>query len=174
MSAPSNRKPWLVASGLTAAAIAVLFTSPHEGVKYTAYPDVGNVWTICVGHTKDVYQGETATPSQCDAWLAQDMQQARIVVGRCIQVPLNVNQAAALYDSVFNLGPQVVCGSTLQRMANAGDMTGMCDQLPRWNRAAGRVWVGLTTRRLDARELCLYPTQNKHLVYPFHWIGSPS
>lgn len=167
-----SKKPWLVAVGATAIAVASLLTQHQEGTRYTAYPDPntrGAPWTICVGHTQGVHKGDVATQAQCDAYLAQDMQVAAKDVARCIRVPLTVNQAAALYDSVINLGQQVVCGSTLQRLANAQDYTGMCNQLPRWNRAGGKVWPGLTTRRLNAQELCLAPSRNPDLVYPTNW-----
>lgn len=166
---PQGKKPWLVAVAMSAIAIGSIMTRQHEGVRFTAYADPAthrDPWTICYGHTKGVVKGMTATQDQCDAWLAQDYADHQRVVAQCIHVPLNVNQAAALYDGVHNLGPKLVCGSTLQRLANAGDYKGMCGQLPRWNKAQGKVWPGLTTSRMDERELCLYPAVNKALVYP--------
>jgi lysozyme len=161
---PDKAKPWLrlAVGGATALAIACSFTPPHEGTRYTAYPDPGTrgaPWTICDGHTKGVRQHDTATPAQCDAWLHEDMASAAAVVHRCIHVPLNVNQSAALYDTVFNVGPAPVCGSTLQRLANAGDLRGMCAQLPRWKYANKVIYRGLIGRRADAMELCNWPTK---------------
>ena len=161
-------KPWLGVAA-TALAIACVFTVPHEGTVHTAYPDPathGEPWTICQGHTQGVKKGDTATDEQCHSYLMQDMRAASSIVARCIHVPLNVNQAAAFYDSVFNVGPSVVCGSTLQYFANEGNITAACNQLPRWNKAAGRIWPGLTSRRMDARELCLYPPATSQMVYP--------
>ncbi|MES2347048.1 MAG: lysozyme [Pseudomonadota bacterium] len=166
---PGSKKPWLVAVAMSAIAIGSLLTKASEGVSYTAYPDPVShsaPWTICYGHTQGVVPGMVATQAQCDTWLTQDYAEHAAVVARCIHVPLNVNQAASLYDSVHNLGPAVVCGSTLQARANADDYAGMCNQLPRWNKAGRRVWPGLTTRRLNAQELCLYPPINKALIYP--------
>lgn len=166
---PNNRKPWLGAVGVSAIGIAVLFTGSHEGTRYTAYPDPishGAPWTICNGHTRGVHPGDTATPAQCKAWLTQDMADARGAVARCIQIPLNVNQAAALYDTAFNNGPRSVCGSTLQTHANQGNLIAMCLQITQWDHAGGRQWPGLSTRKLDASELCLWPTNNSNLVYP--------
>jgi GH24 family phage-related lysozyme (muramidase) len=40
-------------------------------------------------------------------------------------------------------------------MLNAGDYRGAADQFPRWNRAGGKVWNGLTNRRMAERELFL-------------------
>lgn len=161
-------KPWL---GMAAGAIAIacVFTVPHEGTVHTAYPDPathGAPWTICQGHTQGVHQGDTATDEQCKSYLSLDMRVAATAVSNCIHVALNVNEAASFYDTVFNAGSQVVCGSTLQYFANEGNITAACNQLPRWNRAAGRIWPGLTTRRMDARELCLYPPATSQMVYP--------
>jgi lysozyme len=170
----NSRKPWLGLVGGSAVAIATLLTSFSEGTVYKAYPDPathGAPWTICEGHTQGVKKGDTATQAQCDAYLKADMAVAASTVARCILVPVNINQAAALYDAVFNVGPSVVCGSTLQRLANAGDLAGMCAQLARWDRAGGRVWPGLTTRRMNDVELCNYPTQGQPLVYPANWKG---
>lgn len=169
------RKPWLGIVGGSAIAIATLLTTYSEGEVYKAYPDPAThayPWTICNGHTMGVKKGDTATKEQCASYLKQDMAVAAATVGRCIKVPINVNQAAALYDATFNIGPSVVCGSTLQRLANAGDLTGMCAQLLRWDKAGGRAWAGLTTRRMNDAELCNYPTQGQPLVYPSNWKGA--
>jgi lysozyme len=169
------RKPWLGVIGGSAVGIATMLTSFSEGTVYKAYPDPashGAPWTICTGHTLGVKKGDTATQAQCDAYLKADMSVAAATVGRCIKVPLNVNQAASLYDTVFNIGPSVVCGSMLQRQANAGNLEAMCAQLPRWDHAAGRVWPGLATRRMNAMELCSYPTHGQPLVYPTNWKGA--
>jgi lysozyme len=166
---PSSKKPWLVTVAMTAIAIGSIMTRQHEGISFTAYPDPathGSPYTICYGHTKGVIKGMTATQDQCNAWLAQDYAEHQRVVAQCIHVTLNVNQAAALYDAVHNLGPKVVCGSTLQRAANDSNYTAMCNQLPRWNKVNKKVWKGLTNSRMDERELCLYPAVNKALVYP--------
>jgi GH24 family phage-related lysozyme (muramidase) len=138
-----------------ALAIAVPFIARWEGERYVAYQDVAGVWTICDGHTKGVKAGDRATKSQCEAWLKQDLGEAEAAIDRCIFAPLNANQRAALLSAVFNLGPRVVCDSVLEEYANAGDMAGACNQLPRWNRAGGRVVEGLTRRRIAERDLCL-------------------
>lgn len=107
------------------------------GTEHRAFRDtvgVGQPWTICFGHTKGVKAGDVATDAQCKAWLDEDMRNAIAVVDRCIATELTVTQLAALAGATGNLGPQVVCGSTLQRKANEGDMRGMCTELDRWNK----------------------------------------
>jgi lysozyme len=165
-------KPWLGLVGATAITIACVFTGSNEGTVYKAYPDPathGAPWTICKGHTRNVRAGDIATPEQCDAYMREDMAIAAAAVARCIHVPLNVNQAAALYDTVFNDGSKVVCGSTVQQLANAGNLEGMCGGLAVWNHAAGVVYQPLIRRRANAIELCTWPTDNSRLVYPANW-----
>lgn len=177
---PNSKKPWLALTMMSAAIIAAAFTAPHEGDgpvvhgMHQAYLDTMAKparWTICHGHTAKVNKGDTATDAQCDAYMVVDMAVARATVDRCINVPLTVTQAAALYDLTFNEGPNPVCASwsTLRKKANAWDFTGMCNAFSLWNYAGGQVWPGLTTRRMDAKELCLLVPANQQLVYPLHW-----
>jgi lysozyme len=59
---------------------------------------------------------------------------------------------------VYNLGPSVLDGTTLVRLGNAGDLVGMCEQMPRWVRGTVNgqkvVLPGLVDRRATTRELC--------------------
>lgn len=149
-----NKKP---AGFLLAAVLAAVATigGHFEGRRLVAYQDVVNVWSLCDGHTAGVKPGDTATPAQCDAWLQEEMGEALATVQRCIIRPLNMGQLVAFTDATYNLGPAVVCGSTLQRLANAGDLVGACNQLPRWNHAGGKVVDGLTQRRVLEQRICL-------------------
>ena len=148
-------KKWVVGSfAALAVTIASALASHYEGVRYTAYRDVGGVWTICYGHTRGVKEGDTATPEQCMAWLAQDMPTAYAAVDRCISAEVTVSQAAAFTDAAYNEGPKVVCGSTLQRLANSGHVVEACHQLPRWAWAGGEKQKGLERRRGDETDLC--------------------
>lgn len=161
-------KRWqkLAASGACAAAIAGAMTVDWEGRVYLAHFDrYANIWDICSGHTKGVKPGDVATEAQCDAYLKEDQADATAAVDRCIHAPLNEPQRAAFIVAAFNLGPAVVCGSTLQKRANAGDITGACLQLTDaldkhgnvigWTYAGGQAVQGLRNRRTDERNLCL-------------------
>lgn len=161
-------KPWqkLAASGALATAIVGAFVPSWEGTAHRAYWDAqGRTWTICTGHTRGVKRGDTATDAQCAAYLQADMGDAARAVDRCITVPLSEPQRAAFISAAFNLGPRVVCGSTLQRLANAGDITGACLQLTDaldkrgnavgWTSPGSPVEQGLRNRRTDERNLCL-------------------
>lgn len=133
-------------------------------VPLTAYKDPVGVWTICHGHTRGVYPGMTVMPEQCETWLAEDMAYAAEAVDLCIHYPIGPRTTGALVSAVFNLGPSVVCGSTLQRKMNAGDVYGGCRELTHarnsdggnrgWSFAEGRFFPGLYARRVDEFHLC--------------------
>jgi lysozyme len=140
------------------AAVIVLagtLIAKYEGVRYAPYRDVVGVLTVCYGHTgPDIVPGKRYTKDECDALLAADMAEADAAVTRCLPMPLLDHIHAALLSATFNLGPQVVCGSTLQRKALANDWPGACAALSQWDHAGGRVYRGLTLRRADERKLC--------------------
>ncbi|ALR07629.2 lysozyme [Xylella fastidiosa] len=149
----------LVGKGLKGAtlvlAIATPFVAYWEGLKHRPYKDIVGVWTVCYGHTgANVVIGKTYTEAECDALLQADLREANGYVRRCISVPMLPHIEASLVSATFNLGPKVVCGSTLQRKALANDWPGACAELDRWKHAAGREVRGLVLRRADERALC--------------------
>ena len=147
-----------IAAGVAAVlAIAAPLVAKWEGLRYAAYPDPatgGAPWTACYGSTRGTNPGHVFTKAQCDELLRLDMLDADATVRRCIPVPMLRHVEAALVSAVFNIGPGVVCGSTLQRKAMANDWPGACAELSRWDKAAGRQMRGLTLRRADERKLC--------------------
>lgn len=135
-------------------ALAAALIVKWEGVEHVPYRDPIGIWTVCVGHAgPDVIPGKTYTQVECDAFLKADMLEALSYVDRCIP-PRADHVTAALVSATFNVGPRVVCGSTLQRKARAGDWAGACAELDRWKYAGGRVYRGLVLRRADERAMC--------------------
>lgn len=154
MKINSGGKAWIAGSFSTLVlALAGALAVHYEGVSYRAYADAaGHGWAICYGHSHGVKQGDTATDAQCRAYLAQDMGEAYAEVDRCVTASLTVSQAAAFVDTAYNIGPRVVCGSTLQRLANSGHVIDACEQLPIWDHPT---WLrGLHLRRTDEHDLC--------------------
>ena len=76
-------------------------------------------------------------------------------IDRYAQVPLTQSQFDALTSWAYNVGLEAARKSTLMRRLNEGDYMGAANELPRWNRAGGRVWAGLTRRREAERALFL-------------------
>ncbi|GLU31193.1 lysozyme [Trinickia caryophylli] len=125
-----------------------------EGLRLIAYQDVVGVWTIGYGHTgSDVTPGLVITQSQADQMLCGDLAGFETGVSKLVTVALNENQFSALVSFSYNLGLGNLGSSTLLRLLNAGDYQGAAAQFPRWNRAGGKVYDGLTKRRLAEQAL---------------------
>lgn len=73
---------------------------------------------------------------------------------RCIHVPLQNYEAAALVSFVFNVGERKFCRSTLARRINRGELPAACAELDKWIYAKGRKLPGLVNRRAQERALC--------------------
>lgn len=143
----------LAAVSVLAAAGAIV--SKWEGKRNAVYLDPVGIPTACYGHTgPEVKLGQRYSDTECKSLLEADLLEALQVVDQCIPEPREPHQTAALVSATFNVGPRVVCGSTLQRKAKAGDWAGACAELDRWKYAGGRVLRGLVLRRIDERALC--------------------
>ena len=92
-----------------------------EGCELEAYQDSVGVWTIGYGHTKGVHEG--------------------------MEVELTQEQFDALVVWVYNLGPTNFKNSTLLKRINEGNFEDVPYQMKRWNKAGGKVLLGLERRR---------------------------
>lgn len=133
-----------------------------EGVEYRAYRDVVGVWTVCYGHTgPDIKVGKLYTQAECDALLITDIRKHQVVIvagnpRNCIRnAPLTANQRDAVTSFIFNVGTGAFCKSTMAKKLAARDYYGAAAQFPRWNKAKGRVYRGLTIRRQAEQRLFL-------------------
>ena len=132
-----------------------------EGFESAAYLDPVNIPTIGYGAT--YYQDGTPvrmgdppiSESQALDLLAFQVRRYADAVARYVQVPLAQEEFDALTSFTFNLGPEALRRSTLLRKLNAGDYIGAADEFPKWNMAGGRVYPGLTRRRMAERALFL-------------------
>ena len=152
------------AAGTTGAAAILAataaFVGPWEGERTEAYLDriaSPPVWTVCYGETRGVKPGDRYTSAQCSEMLMDALADYRAPLIACI--PALPSQPAgvqvALVSWTYNVGAGAACSSTLANRANAGDWIAACNQLPRWNKAGGRVVAGLTNRRAAEQKLCL-------------------
>lgn len=149
----------LAAAVLAAAATATPVIVKWEGWERAAYPDVANVWTICAGDTKGVRPGQVASDGECESRLGQRAVEIGFQIAPCLPDELPVQTRAAFISTAYNIGPTAFCGSSMSRLARAGDLPGACNALSRWNKArVGGVLTalrGLMARRTDERALCL-------------------
>lgn len=140
--------------GAGAAATAVALVTAWEGYKPMAYADPIGRMAICWGHDDpSLLKGTVYTRARCEALLAEDLSKHADALN-CIKTSLTDGQKAAFTSFAYNVGAQQFCGSTLVRLANAGDMPGACAQLSRWIYADGKIFQGLINRRKAEREVC--------------------
>lgn len=133
-----------------------------EGVRYAAYPDPatgGKPWTICWGHTDNVYPGMTANREQCEAWLRYDLLKSEKVVKATVKVPLTQTEYDAYTSFVFNAGASNWKRSTMLRLLNQRQYRAACNQFPHWVYANKKVMNGLVTRRYEEQASCLKPSR---------------
>lgn len=150
---------WLLGSLAGSALLASV--AMWEGTEYKPYRDIVGVLTVCNGYTgPDIIPNKTYGKAECDMLLKKELTVHGLGVLKCTKVPLNQNQYDAFASFTYNVGVGAYCNSTLVRKLNAGDYTGACNQLLRWNRAGGKEVRGLTRRRVAERELCLRPVNN--------------
>ncbi|WP_241172778.1 lysozyme [Serratia marcescens] len=151
----SLRNKLLAAAGGGAMAIAAVLIPSLEGLEYKPYRDVAGVLTVCYGHTgADIIPGKAYTEAECKAMLDKDLVPFARSVERSVKVPASEYQKAALISFSYNVGIKAFESSTLLKKLNAGDSSGACDEMKRWNKAGGKVWKGLVNRREVEREIC--------------------
>ncbi len=149
-----NRSLGLIAGSGIALSTALAFIGGWEGLRLEAYRDVIGVWTVCYGQTKQVSPGDQYSKAECDEMLAAEILVYEAALDQCLAVSVPLGMKIALVSWTYNVGVTAACQSTLVRRANAGDLAGACTELKRWNRAGGRVWHGLTRRRISEMEMC--------------------
>ncbi|TNV76480.1 hypothetical protein FGO68_gene5507 [Halteria grandinella] len=129
-----------------------------EGYKDTTYSCPAGVKTIGYGHTgKDVVDGMKITQEQGEQFLKEELKEHRGYVEKYFKdIHLNENQIGALTSFSYNLGPGNLDKSTLKKRLLAGEdpNTVAREELPKWNRAAGKELPGLSRRR--AAEAALF------------------
>jgi len=124
-----------------------------EGFEDTAYLCPANVWTIGYGRTKNVREGDRITEPQAERDLQEELQEFGAQVLGVVDVSLLQNEFDALTSWTYNLGVGNLSSSTLLKKLNAGDKDSVPSEMLRWNKAAGKVLAGLTTRRQAEADL---------------------
>lgn len=157
------------AAGAALLVAATAYISSWEGRRYVPYLDVGNVLTVCDGHTgTDIIRGKRYTDAECDAILQKDIfdHEARLLACAPQLVTVPGDTYNAINSWAFNVGTGNACKSNLIRLVKAGDIRGACMQLSRWVYVKTKVVQGLLNRRvkgslgrISEQELCLRGVQ---------------
>ena len=134
----------------------LLLIKSFEGLRLHAYRDAVGIWTIGYGTTRGVRPGMRISEAEAEKFLQEDLTRFEQAINEAVQVPINDNQFSALVSFTYNVGSGAFRSSTLLRLLNQRQSVhAVADQLPRWNRAGGRVLAGLTRRRNAERALFL-------------------
>lgn len=137
-----------------AIALAVTAVGFYEGLRQYPYRDPVGILTVCFGETSKV-ENRFYTERECRAMLDSRVKEFAAQVDALIAIPQPATRLAALTSFAYNVGLTNFAKSTLLDKLNRGDVVGACNQLPRWNKAKGRVLPGLVKRREAERQLCL-------------------
>lgn len=139
------------------AEVAMDFIEAWEGCRLTAYKCPAGIWTIGVGHTKNVTEHGEITYEQSRGLLRQDIEQVKRELAPYINVQVTEGQAVALMSLAFNVGvPYVVhkC-PRLMRALNAGDAEACAHEFLDITKAEGRELPGLVRRRQSEAQMFL-------------------
>jgi len=122
-----------------------------EGCELKAYLCKASVLTIGYGHTATTHENMQIDAETAEKLLEQDIKHFEKHVNDLVEVDLEQNQFDALVAWTFNLGPSNLASSTLLKVLNAKDYSGVPEQIKRWNKATvngeRQVLEGLVRRR---------------------------
>ena len=118
-----------------------------EGCKLTAYKCPAGVWTIGVGHTRGVKQGQKITEAQAISLLKGDLLPCENYVNN-LGVCKTQGQFDALVDFAFNLGTAALGRSTLLKYIRQGKAEQYIrGEFAKWVKSGGKTLAGLVKRR---------------------------
>jgi lysozyme len=130
------------------------FIAKFEGLKLTAYRDVGGVLTIGYGHTgKDVLPNMVITTLQARILLEEDIAQTQKYINHYVKVPLNANQFMALTSLVFNIGIGDFERSSLLKYLNAKKYSEAANCFVKLGNVDGTPNSALILRRISERKI---------------------
>lgn len=145
--------------GAAVIAVCLSITGAGEGVRLKAYRDTGGVPTICMGETRNVHMGDTATLAQCNQMFEGRLYEfydgVRGCTGGVLMDSMPVLRQASLVDLAYNIGIGRYCKSAINRNLKAGNIEAACASMLKYS-YVGPVFIpGLYNRRLRNQQECL-------------------
>lgn len=114
--------------------LCINFLVQAEALRLKAYQDSKGVWTIGVGHTQGVRQGQVISREQAMAFAKDDASHAAVLLAGVLTesaiLSLSEHQWSALISFTFNLG--VKRSWTIWKKINAGDLDAVPAQMRRF------------------------------------------
>lgn len=131
----------------------VKLVAGFEGFRSCPYRDPVGVWTRGYGETQGIGPGSRCvSQAEARAHLRHRLEvDFGIPVRKLVKVDLSQRQYEALVSFAYNVGLGALASSTLLRELNAGHKAKAANELLRWTRAGGRVYLGLERRRKAER-----------------------
>lgn len=133
-----------------------------EGLLLKAYKDVGGIWTIGYGSTRNPYtgvpvkEGDKISKEIALDWLQKEIKSFQVGIRKLVKVPITANQLSALTSLAYNIGLGAFQRSTLLKLLNQkAPIQDVADQFLRWNKVQGKEVKGLTNRRILEKDLFL-------------------
>lgn len=132
----------------------------YEGFRSKAYLCPAKVWTIGYGTTKyangtKVKAGDVISKETAKQLLFKQVEQHASTIPTYVKVELNQNQFDALASFQYNLGKHILKGSKLLKLINDKKWTEAAEIMKLYNKAGGKVLMGLVKRRNDEASLFL-------------------
>lgn len=136
----------------------------YEGCRLKAYRCPAGVWTIGYGSTRytngdKVKEGDRITQEQADALFKNTLDnfehQVKMILGDELKAILPESSISALISLAYNIGIGAFAKSTLLKVIkqNKNNLKDIEYQWLRWNKANGKVLLGLTKRRKEEFEM---------------------
>ena len=143
--------------GEYSAEVAMDFIEAWEGCRLQAYKCPADIWTIGVGHTKDVTEHDEITYEQSRELLRKDIEAVVKALAPFVNVHVTEGQYVALVSLAFNVGASYVVHNCprLMRALNAGDVEQAAHQFLDITKAGGKELPGLVRRRKSEAKLFL-------------------
>lgn len=135
----------------------------HIGKPYIDKMATSRPWTVCNGITNAVLPpGQQIDPNhfyseqECYEMERRTYLQTERQVANLLKLwpDYGEYQRAVFIDFGHNKGVGAMRGSTMRRLANAGNLQAACEENPRWKFAGSVVWPGLETRGNANEEIC--------------------
>ena len=136
---------------------AMDFIEAWDGCRLQAYKCPAGIWTIGVGHTKDVTEHDEITYEQSRELLRKDIEAVVKALAPFVNVHVTEGQYVALVSLAFNVGASYVVHNCprLMRALNAGDVEQAAHQFLDITKAGGKELPGLVRRRKSEAKLFL-------------------
>lgn len=127
-----------------------------ESCRNEPYYCPANILTVGIGSTTGAIEQRKYSDEEIAQRWVQDLKEAE----QCVNQYANGNKLPqSVFDATvsitFNVGCSKMKSSTMFKYLNTGEYEKACNELPRWNKSAGKVLNGLVIRREKERELCL-------------------